>query len=275
MNNKLDFLVIGSQKCATSWLYDCLKEHPEICLSKDKGELEYIGGDLYKEKGQEWFFSLFDHCKGRKLRGDVSVEYIVNEESPKLIFNHNPDMKFILNVREPSNRAISALMWYRRKGAVLDNEDLLSVELEKAIKNFDKTEYKMLAYDFHDVLYRGLYNKLLEKYYIWFKKENFLIIHYEDIKKDPKETLAKIFTFLGVNNRFVPNSMATQPKKNSNNRLLIKMERLYPKNRILSYLVDKLHQKLPQNKSVSDSEKRLRLLLDEFYESRKENVLIK
>src|SRR5215472_8103927 len=111
-----DFLVIGSQKCATSWLYDCLNEHPQICMPRHKREIEYIGGQLYKEKGMDWYLSLLGHCNGEKVKGDVSVEYIVNDESPRLLYDLNPNLKFILNVRNPVDRAMSALNWYTRKG---------------------------------------------------------------------------------------------------------------------------------------------------------------
>jgi len=39
--NKPDFLVIGAQKSATSWLYFCLQNHPDIYLPSKK-ELRYF-----------------------------------------------------------------------------------------------------------------------------------------------------------------------------------------------------------------------------------------
>ncbi|CAN5543167.1 hypothetical protein BH10BAC2_BH10BAC2_37640 [soil metagenome] len=273
--NAPDFLVIGSQKCATSWLYDCLSEHPGICVPKQKREIEYIGGHLYKEKGLDWYLSLLDHCEENKVKGDVSVEYIVNGESPELLFDLNPDMKFILNVRDPADRAISALKWYTRKGAIPDNQDALKNELQKAIEAFDITGYHLMEYNLHDVLYRGLYNTLLEKYFTFFKKENFLIVHYEDIKKDPNKILSTVFSFLNVDAVFVPQSMVTQPKKNSNHRLLVKIERMFPKNKIVGYFVDRLHQKLPESKSSKESENEIRTLLNNFYAQHKEMVDIK
>ena len=91
MENKkqpLNFLVIGAQKCATTWLFECLNEHPDICLPKHKREVEYMGGPLYKEQGgQQWYLSLLNHCDNNKVKGDVSVEYIINNESPQLIYN--------------------------------------------------------------------------------------------------------------------------------------------------------------------------------------------
>ena len=84
MKNKLDFVVIGSQKCATTWLYDILNQHPAISLPKDKREVEYLGGDLWKKHGDNWYFDLM-RSNDNEIAGDVSVEYIFNKESAKLL----------------------------------------------------------------------------------------------------------------------------------------------------------------------------------------------
>ena len=79
---RLDFLVIGAQKCATSWLYYCLKDHPELYLPAKKREIQYLGGRLFHEKGVDWYFSLFQGAHRNQKIGDVSVEYIFDQQSP-------------------------------------------------------------------------------------------------------------------------------------------------------------------------------------------------
>ena len=54
---KPNFLVIGAQRAGTTWLYECLREHPEIFLPETK-ELHYF--DLNHEKGDEWYFQHFE-----------------------------------------------------------------------------------------------------------------------------------------------------------------------------------------------------------------------
>ena len=56
---KLDFAVIGSQKCASTWIYDCLKDHPKLNLRNSKNEDWYYGGTVYNQKGNYWYFSVF------------------------------------------------------------------------------------------------------------------------------------------------------------------------------------------------------------------------
>ena len=272
----LDFLVIGAQKCATTWLYECLNEHPEICLPKHKREVEYMGGQLYKENGgQDWYLSLLNHCDENKVKGDVSVEYIINKESPELIWSLNPQIKFILSTRNPANRAVSAMKWYIRKGSLPENEKELTDGFAKAVKTFSPDEDIFSSNIFHDVLHRGLYKKLLEPYYKFFKPDQFLIVHYEGIQNTPQKVLKEIYTFLQVDAGFVPPSIATKPKKNSNNKLLVKIERNFSKNKIVSFLVNKAHQAFPGNaaKTTAPHEKEIHDILSTFYDAN--NVLIK
>ena len=48
-NFSLDFLVLGVQKSATTWIYESLKKHSLISMPNKKNEAEYIGGDLWKK----------------------------------------------------------------------------------------------------------------------------------------------------------------------------------------------------------------------------------
>ena len=40
-NYGIDFFIIGGQKCATTWLYHCLNDHPEIEVGGGKVEKYY------------------------------------------------------------------------------------------------------------------------------------------------------------------------------------------------------------------------------------------
>ena len=35
-NFKVDFIGIGAERSGTTWIAQCLAEHPEICFSKEK-----------------------------------------------------------------------------------------------------------------------------------------------------------------------------------------------------------------------------------------------
>src|ERR1700759_3290419 len=94
--HKLDFVVIGSQKCASTWIYDCLKNHPQLNLRNSKNEDAYYGGSMYRQKGGDnWYFSQFR--KNAKPKGCVSVEYIEDAAAPSLLHALNSNIKIIVS----------------------------------------------------------------------------------------------------------------------------------------------------------------------------------
>lgn len=81
-DNKLDFAVIGAQKCATSWMFYCLTEHPELVLPDKKQEVSYIGGEAFRGNGgADWFFDRYSVSVSARLRGDVSVDYLYDRSA--------------------------------------------------------------------------------------------------------------------------------------------------------------------------------------------------
>ena len=54
---------------------------------------------------------------------------------------------------------------------------------------------------------RGLYEKQLENYYKYFKKEQILILDYQQIKENPKKILRSCFDFLEVEGNFIPTNI--------------------------------------------------------------------
>ena len=113
---RLDFLIVGAQKCAITWLYDCLAEHPELALPKHKLEDAHLGGDLHRLHADEWLFDHFHSTPDNRIRGHVSVEHPAEARSPAEVHRLLPDVRLIVSLRDPEDRAVSAFHWYVRKG---------------------------------------------------------------------------------------------------------------------------------------------------------------
>lgn len=237
----IDFLVIGSQKSATSWLYNCLNEHPEIQMPAKKREVEYIGGELFRDGGYEWYESLLD-WSNQAVYGDVSVEYIVNPASAELVYRRYPNIKLILVIRDPVSRALSAYQWYVRKGNIENNQEKALKAFKHAVEEYDPEMYQLNQFDFIDILHRGNYDYLIKSYMKHFNEEQIALLDYRDIECNNKEALEFIYTFIGVNRKCVPQSLLTRPKQNSNSSFLVWLERSYPKSRLINGIIDRLHQ---------------------------------
>ena len=53
------------------------------------------------DQGIEWFQSLFDHCRSGQITGEFSPACLSDPQFPKLLYEHNPDMKLIVCYRNP------------------------------------------------------------------------------------------------------------------------------------------------------------------------------
>lgn len=198
-NFKINFIGIGAQKCATTWIAQCLSEHPKICLSQPK-EINFFNKKhtyyLQKEwnylKGINWYKNHFNHCSEKKIKGEFSVSYIFDEIAPYLIKENFPEVKIIACLRNPIERAFSQYF-----------HDLAKCpQLQKKFSNFEEAINKESEF-----IERGFYYKQLQRYYTLFPKENILVLIYEDIEKDVLKFIQSIYEFLGVDKKFIPPSL--------------------------------------------------------------------
>jgi len=77
-----DFIGIGGQRCGTAWIYNCLEEHPQLCLP-----FKEINFFIHEEKyayGTKWYDSYFRKTRNRELAGEVSSLYLYHLEAPDL-----------------------------------------------------------------------------------------------------------------------------------------------------------------------------------------------
>lgn len=185
---KLDFIGIGAQKAATSWIYKCLLEHPEICGFHGK-ETYFFTREKRYAKGLEFYASLFEHCDKDKIIGEFSTTYLSSDKAAQRIKEYFPNIKLLACLRDPVERAQSHILHLESK-----NKRFRQMPVEELIKKRPQ------------VVEAGMYGKHVEGYFKLFSRENILILFYEDIKQDPGAFMQKIYAFLGADKGFVPSS---------------------------------------------------------------------
>ena len=243
MNNILDFLIIGAQKCATSWLYHCLRDHPGVHLPSVKREVIYLGGDFHQEHGTDWYLRHVGKSNTGQRVGDVSVDYLFDPRSPAAVEDELGDLKVIASLRSPLNRAVSSYFWNMRKMNVheLDpNEGLRRAIKEWKLKH-PKTTYDPEEYYFN-IVARGMYAEQLERYVNQFGPESVYLLYYEDIQERPLDTLRRLFRTLEVDPTFQPSSLSRRPKQNSYLRPLLRFEQATPNTTFWGKATDIAHQ---------------------------------
>src|SRR6056297_2233099 len=109
-----DFIGIGAMKAATSWIYKCLIEHPEVCGSSKK-ELHFFDRPQNYKKGIDYYISFFKHCPQDKAKGEYTPNYLYSPATPELISRHFPNVKIIVCLRNPAERAWSHYLFSVKK----------------------------------------------------------------------------------------------------------------------------------------------------------------
>ena len=115
----LDFLGIGAQKAGTSWIYEALREHPEV---RFPGGKEIHFWDTGRPGGIEWYRSVFAESAPNIRQGEMTPAYAKLPPSDiRDIVALNPRLRAFYVIRDPMERAWSAaLMALERSGLTID-----------------------------------------------------------------------------------------------------------------------------------------------------------
>jgi hypothetical protein len=176
---KPNFLVVGAAKSATTWLYKCFYEHPEIFVPTLK-EVDFFSYNY--DKGYEWYLSFFT-LNDEKAVGEISPSYMSNPDIPSRIQEFNPNIKLIFLLRNPIQRAYSHYCMELRYNTVSENIDEELTSESSIVKE-------------------GLYYRYISRFANLFPSENIKIIIYNDLKNNVDSVLEDTFSFLGVNPKF-------------------------------------------------------------------------
>lgn len=176
------FLCIGAQKSGTTWLHDQLKMHPSLCMP-DMKEVRFF--DWYFYRSFKWYLSHFN-CEREKIKGDVTPGYsIIEKGRVRFIRRTMPDVKIILLLRDPRERAWSSVRFHFAKEM---GRDLKQISNEEFIAHFKKSWVRRM----------GDYKTIWKKWSSVFPREQFLVIFTEEIEAQPEKVMERICNFIGV-----------------------------------------------------------------------------
>ncbi len=199
------FFIAGAQRSSTTYLYHLCAEHPQIEMAQPvKPEPKFFITDALYQQGIEYYErQYFQRKDGIILRGEKSTSYIEVEKAAQRISTHFPNARIIFILRDPIERAISNY-WFSVKNGLekLPIEQAFMME-ESRREQFDPSVVSVSPFAY---LRRGRYIDYLEMYTKYFSRDQIFIAIQEKITHS-KELLRELYTFLGVESGYVPDSI--------------------------------------------------------------------
>jgi hypothetical protein len=181
-----NFLIIGAMKAGTSSLYQYVGGHPQVFMPEQK-ELQYFGRDDWEGR-LAWYEAQFDGAGGAVAVGEASTNYSKYPSIPNAadqIATVVPKVKIVYVIRHPIDRAVSHYMHSVLRG----REDRpIDVALTADPKYLDVSRYAMQ----------------IDRYLERFPRQQLLVIRSDDLRHRRRETVARVFAYLGVDPNVVP-----------------------------------------------------------------------
>ena len=187
----VDFIGIGAARSATSWLANVLRTHPAVCLSDPK-EIRYFNEHLIPvgpNRGKanpvhgrsiDWYEAHFAHARPHQIRGEFTPVYFCDEAAARNIHRHYPDIRLILSLRNPIDRAYSQYWQHRWLGF-------------HTIPSFEDAIDLGFGY-----LELSLYARQLRRYLDYFALDQIHVSIFEELTGSPPRDLQRLCEFLGI-----------------------------------------------------------------------------
>jgi len=229
---QLDFIVVGAEKCGTTWLSEMLRQHPQVFIPEQK-ELHYFNRkfgefpelDNYNfNKPVKWYLNFFNAAKPHQIKGEICPAYLWDDQAPARIKSFDPNLKLFMLLRNPVERTYSAYRFYVQRGTV-----------QSGFKNAFYS-HKNLLVD------RSVYSVQIQRYLDLFSRENIHIFLHDDLRRNAKSFLYQFEQTLDVD-EFYPENVEKstyvtgEVRYRKLNRILSKTRYLVHKYR-LTYLLD-------------------------------------
>ncbi|MEM6403967.1 MAG: sulfotransferase, partial [Cyanobacteria bacterium P01_D01_bin.116] len=193
-----NFIIIGQAKCGTSSLYNYLKQHPQI-LPALKKEIGFWSVKSNFDKGLDWYLAHFTAISSEEslITGEATPGYLDSKEAAVSLFQEFPNMKLIVLLRNPVDRALSHYyMCVRQSRDHRSVEKAILSGVEVITTKSDVNSYN--DFNISSYIKRSQYIESLSQWMELFPKNQFLIVKSEDFFAVPANTLNQVFQFLEV-----------------------------------------------------------------------------
>ncbi len=193
--DKVSLFHLGPPKTATTWVYHCLREHPQICTSKIDS-IHYF--DMHYVRGADWYDAQFEGtCGDNVVRFDPTYSYICSPRAIQRIAEYNPEARLIVCLRDPVERAFSHYWHVKKQGGT-------TMPFADVLRHYN---------NYATWLEHGFIGIGLKTILDHFPRNQLYVMMYDDLKNNPASVWQKTTQFFGIDSAFTP--VALNKKVNS------------------------------------------------------------
>ena len=194
INMMPNFIGIGAPKSGTTWIFKCLKEHPDIFAAEIK-ETNFFDHDDIDKKIND-YLKHFKNSNNAKATGEISTRYLTSYRSPERIKKNLPNVRLFVSLRNPIDQVYSHYWHLLRQNFHQWDRSKVPRSFEEALNLYEDR-----------LIESALYYKHLSRWLHYFDKSQLFIILYDDIRDNPIYVLKTLYSYLGVNDDFLPTSI--------------------------------------------------------------------
>ncbi len=176
MNRLPNFLYVGPDKAGSSWLHETLIKHPDVYLTPSK-DLYFF--DRYHDRGLDWYAAQFKDAREEKVVGEVCQDYLFHPLAAQRIHDALGDVKVMVSLRDPVDRAWSSYLYMRKHGIGPDT-------FAEALRSRP------------ELLEHGRYATGLDRFLELYPREHVHVALFDDLEADPQGFLDGVTDFLDV-----------------------------------------------------------------------------
>ncbi len=202
-----NFLIAGAAKAATTSVYRWLRHHPQVFLPRQKEPAYFV--ENHGISNWDEYLALFDEVNNELAIGEASTEYLVSPESPPWIRRKLDDVKIVILLRNPVERALSLYSFMIMKG--FEWIPTFEQAIQEEDTRFESDSFRQNNPEFiWDYLYfrSGLYYEQVKRYLDTFDRQDVQIILFEDLVRDPESVYGALCKFLSISSDYRPDFSA-------------------------------------------------------------------
>ena len=197
-------LVIGGQRCGTTYLAALLDSHPDITMARpSQPEPKVFVSDELTARGLDWYrATYFSHAASEQLLGDKSTSYLDVPQAAARAASMLGRAEIVVQLRDPVARAVSNWRFSKENG--LESRPLaqaLEDNLEGALP-WDPTATSVSPFAY---LERGRYVDHLEAWFASFPDSVHVTFLHDDLEQS---SIGSLYAALAVDAEHRPTGLS-------------------------------------------------------------------